>query len=397
MSGWPTTPTGMIRELVPFDTTSSRSNLALIQFVEEYLRSHGIQSRRVADHSGGKANLFATVGPPVAGGVVLSGHTDVVPVAGQDWDTDPFVVVERAGRLYGRGTADMKSFLGAVLAMVPEFLAAGLARPVHLALSYDEEVGCLGVRRLLPTLVESGLDPAAVVVGEPTSMEVVNAHKGVRAFRTTVYGRQSHSSATHRGVNAIMIANKLLGFLRSIAREKAESADPGSEYDPPHATINVGTISGGTALNIVPRRCEFVWEYRPLPSDDSDEIRERFDRFVTGEYLPALRAEGVETTIETEQIATVPPFRTVDASSAETLALRLAGHNRAHVVSYTTEAGLFRDAGFDVVVCGPGDIADAHRPNESIALSQIAACVRFLHRLADRLAHPESGGGGPRH
>ena len=384
------TPVGMIRRLVSFDTTSARSNLELISFVEAYLRSHGVASRRVSSADGAKANLLATIGPSVSGGVVLSGHTDVVPVAGQAWDTDPFAAMERNSRLYGRGTADMKSFLGTVLALVPEFLAAGLARPLHIAFSYDEEVGCLGVRRLLPALAEAGLAPAAVIVGEPTGMEVVTAHKGIRAFRTVVTGREAHGSTPHLGANAILIAGKLLGFLRALAREKKESADPDSGYAPPYATINVGTIEGGGALNIVPGRCAILWEYRPLPDEDRDEILDRFQRFAAEEHIPALRSEGMDAAIATEEIAAVPPLAPArGASEAETLVLRVAGRNRAHAASFATEAGLFREAGFDAVVCGPGDIADAHRPNESIALSQVDACVRFLRRLTAHLSRPD--------
>lgn len=385
MTGAPISPVDMIRALVSYDTTSSRSNLALIDYVEGLLDALGIASERTYDEDESKANLFATIGPDVAGGVVLSGHTDVVPVTGQEWDTDPFVVVEREGRLCGRGTADMKSFLGVALALAPEFAAAPLRRPVHLALSYDEEVGCLGVRRMLPPLIDRGLAPAAIIVGEPTGMEVVTAHKGVRAVRTTVTGREAHASVPHRGASAIFVANKLLGFLRALARELADTADPDAGYDPPHPTINVGMIEGGSALNIVPRSCTFHWEYRPLPDADPDKILRRFEAFVADEYLDVLRADGIEAEIVTEPVGSIPALPEEAGSPAESLALKLAGKNRTHRVSYGSEAGLFRAAGFGTVLCGPGDIADAHRPNESISLEQIEACTGFMRRLSEHL------------
>ncbi|MDA1132001.1 MAG: acetylornithine deacetylase [Proteobacteria bacterium] len=386
MSATPS-PVDLTRTLVSFDTTSAKSNLALIDHVEAYFADLGVSCDRSWDEDKAKANLFATIGPPVAGGVVLSGHTDVVPVAGQDWDSDPFTLTERDGRLFGRGAADMKTFLGAALAMAPRFAAAELRRPVHYALSYDEEVGCLGVRRMLPVLRDRGLAPAAVIVGEPTNMEVVTSHKGVRAFRTTVTGSEAHSSAPHLGANAILVANKLLGFLRALARELANDAAPG-DADPPYPTINVGMIQGGSAINIVPRTCTFHWEYRPLPGTDPDEIHRRFTAFVEQEYREVLRADGIAATIETEPLASIPALAQQQGSAAATLALQLAGKNRVRHVSYGSEAGLFREAGFDAVLCGPGDIADAHRPNESISLEQVAACETFLHRLSAHLCDP---------
>jgi acetylornithine deacetylase len=376
-------PVEMLRKLVSFDTTSAKSNLALIDFCAGVLDDLGVPSERVYDETRGKANLIATIGPDEAGGVVLSGHTDVVPVTGQEWDSDPFELVERGGRLVGRGTTDMKSFLAAALALAPTFAEAPLRRPVHLAFSYDEEVGCLGARRLIPFLAEHVARPAAVIVGEPTNMEVVVAHKGVRSFRTTVTGSEAHSSAPHRGVSAIFVANKLLGFLRHLATELHDEVEDG--YDPPYPTLNVGVVEGGTAVNIVPRTCSFLWEYRPLPSKDPTDVRRRFDAFVESEYLPTLKTAGTVAEIRTESVSDIPALEPGPASPAETLALQLAGRNRAHKVSYGSEGGLFREAGFDVVLCGPGKIIDAHLPNESVAVSQVEACVRFLGRLKEHL------------
>ena len=289
-------PVEMIAKLVAFDTTSSKSNLALIDFVADYLAGHGVAARRTTDADGGKANLFATLGPDIAGGVVLSGHSDVVPVAGQPWDSDPFRVVERSGRLFGRGTADMKSFLAVALALVPDILAAGIKLPIHLAISYDEEVGCLGVPGLIADIEANLPRPAIVIVGEPTSMRIVNAHKGVSVFRTTVTGKEAHSSQPHRAANAIDAAVRLIGFLGQLADEKRRAAPPRCRFEPPYTSFNVGTIEGGSAQNIVPRHCSFTWEFRALP-DDGAGILERFTDFAEQEVLPGLRATAPEAAI----------------------------------------------------------------------------------------------------
>ncbi len=376
----------MLERLVAFDTTSAYSNLPLLDFVIAHLADHGIESTLVHDETGKKANLWATIGPERDGGVVLSGHTDVVPVAGQDWATDPFQVAERDGRLYGRGTADMKSFLAVALALVPEFRAAPLKKPVHFAFSYDEEVGCIGVRRLIPLLTERGVRPAAVIVGEPTSMQVVTAHKGIRTFRTTVTGVEAHSSRSELGLNAIMYAAKLIAFLRKAASDFKQNADPASGYEPPYPTVNVGVIAGGTALNIVPKTCSFQWEVRTLPGGDDSDLLRRFEAFARDEVLPAMRAEAEQAGIVTTHSHSVPALADEPHSAATTLALALAGKNEARRVSYGSEAGLFRGAGLSTVLCGPGDIADAHRPNESVAVAQIEACLRFQRGLVHHLA-----------
>ena len=402
----------MIRKLVAFDTTSAKSNLPLIEFVVDYLASLGVKSETVPDSTGGKANLIATLGGKGRGGVVLSGHTDVVPVQGQTWATDPFEAVEKDGRLYGRGTADMKSFIGVALALVPEFLARPLAAPVHLALSYDEEVGCLGAPRLVerliagptgasaasvgdPTITKAGNptiakvgDSMIAIVGEPTSMRVVTAHKGIRAFRTTVTGSEAHSSAPDDGASAIMHGAKLVGFLRGLARELRGAGDADPDFGTPFATINVGRIEGGTAINIVPKTCTFFWEYRPLPGTDEDEILNRFNAFAQQEWLPAQDGEAGKIEIETEPVAQVPAYQAEPDSPAVSLALDLAGANRTAKVSYGSEAGIFQRAGFSAVLCGPGDIADAHIPDESIAITQIDACAAFMRRLIAQAAAP---------
>ncbi|MFQ5785037.1 MAG: acetylornithine deacetylase [Alphaproteobacteria bacterium] len=387
MKGKTFTPREMIDRLIGFDTTSRNSNLALIDFVADYLEGHGAHPTLTHDDERRKANLFATFGPEGPGGVVLSGHTDVVPVDGQPWETDPFAVVERDGRLYGRGTSDMKSFLAVALALAPEFRRAGLAVPVHLALSYDEEVGCLGVDRLIEDLDRTGTQPAIVIVGEPSSMRVVNAHKGIFSFATTVTGHEAHSSATHIGVNAVMIAARLIGFLADLAEEMKQRGDPESGFTPPYTTVHVGVVAGGTALNIIPGRCLFEWEYRLLPGSDADEIIDRFEAF-TASLEPEMRAIDADAGIETEARARVAGLEPEDDPLAERLVMALTGDNRAGKVSYGTEAGKFQRAGMSVVVCGPGDIAQAHKPNEFIEIAQVEACTAFMRRLIARLGEP---------
>ena len=378
------TPVEMLAKLVSFDTTSSKTNLPLIEFVAEYLGAHGIACELVHNDDRTKANLLATLGPLVDGGIVLSGHTDVVPVEGQSWDADPFTLVERDGRLYGRGTADMKSFLAVALAMVPELLARGVKAPVHLAFSYDEEVGCLGAPRLVERLTAKGVRPKAVIVGEPTAMRVVNAHKAIRAFRTTVTGREAHSSATHLGANAIAAAAELITFLFSLGDELRKRGDPSGRFNPPHTTVSVGKIAGGTALNIIPKTCSFLWECRLLPGTEAGEIIARMDA-KADEIVDGLRRGAPEAAIDTRPLGSVPPLEPEEDSAAESLALLLAQKNAAEAVSYGTEAGLFQRAGLSAIVCGPGDIAEAHRPNEFIETTQIDACVAFFRRMLDVL------------
>ena len=378
------TPIEMIRALVGFDTTSVKSNLPLIDFVRDYLRDYGIESRYVVSEDGTKANLWATVGPDVPGGVVISGHTDVVPVDGQPWDSDPFGLVEKDGRLYGRGTADMKSYIAIALSLVPEMLIRPLQRPIHFALTHDEEVGCIGAPRLIKDVVENLPRPGAVIIGEPTEMQVVDAHKGINSFVTTVTGHEAHSSLTHQGVNAVMTAGRLIAFLSDLAAEKATNPEPNSRFDPPYSTIHVGTIEGGTALNIVSRLCEFKWEIRALPGDDPAETVARLNEFCRRELLPAMRRVALETGIETVSKLIVPALSPDPGSPAEQLAFALTGTNATHAVSYATEGGQFQEAGLPAVVCGPGSIEQAHKPNEFISLEQVAAGEAFTRRLIAR-------------
>ncbi len=376
-------PLEMIERLVSFDTVSSKSNLALIDFIEDYLGGHGVAARRTTDREGAKANLFATLGPEIAGGVVLSGHSDVVPVEGQPWTSNPFRVAARDGRLYGRGTADMKSFIAVALALVPDVLAAKVKIPLHLALTYDEEIGCLGVGGLIADVKTALPPPAIVIVGEPTDMKVVTAHKGVTGLRTTITGQEAHSSQPHRAGNAVLAAAELIAFIGRLAEEKRRDVPADSPFEPPYTSFNVGTIKGGSALNIVPRHCSFTWEFRGLPGEDGMAIRDRFTRFAEEEVLPRLRANAPKAAIMTELLADVPPLGAQDDSAAEALVRALTGAKTTDAVSFAAEAGLFQEAGFSTVICGPGSIDQAHQADEFIDLAQVEACERFLRRLID--------------
>ena len=386
MQGSVYSPVEMIERLVAFDTTSRESNLPLVHFARDYLASHGVEAALINDETGRKANLYATIGPDDVPGIALSGHTDVVPVDGQPWQTDPFRLVEKDGRLYGRGTADMKSFSAIALAMVPEFVGRNLKTPIHLALSFDEEVGCLGAPLMIERLgAELGPKPKLVIVGEPTDMAVVNAHKGVICFQTRVRGLEAHSSAAHRGVNAVQYAAKLIDFLVDLGEEMEARAAPESGFDPPYTTIHVGTIQGGTAQNIVPLDCAFTWEYRLMPGADPEEIQQRFERFTNETVVPRMHAVDADTTVETELVCSVPGLQPDRQSTAEALVMALARTNRTEVVAYGTEAGQFQQAGIPTVVCGPGSINQAHQPNEYIEMSQVRACEAFLSRLLNEV------------
>jgi len=373
----------MIARLVAFDTTSANSNLALIEFVQDYLARFGARMVLDRNPAGDKANLYASLGPEGPGGIVLSGHTDVVPVAGQPWDGDPFAMAERGGRLYGRGTADMKGFIGTALAMVPQFLARPLRTPLHFALSFDEELGCQGVPSLIHRLMRDLPRPKLVIVGEPTGMKIANAHKGVYGFATTVTGLEGHSSAPDRAASAVFAAARLIGFLDQLGLDLRRHGALDPAFDPPHTTVNVGLVRGGTAVNIVPRQCTFHWEFRPLPTADAEDIQARFDRFANEVVLAALRQRAPDAGIETRSTCVVPPLRPRAESPAETLVRHLTGLNAAGAVAFATEAGLFQEAGIPAVVCGPGSIDQAHRPNEYVEIEQIEACAAFLGRLAD--------------
>ncbi len=377
----------LLRALVGFDTTSRHSNMALIRHIEAYLASHGIASHLVVNEDGTKANLFATIGPNVEGGVVLSGHTDVVPVDDQDWSSDPFTLTEKDGRLIGRGTADMKGFIAVCLAYVPLFLEAKLTRPIHFAFTYDEEVGCLGIQHMLPYLAEHCAAPRLVVVGEPTSMQVAAAHKGQHVCRTRITGREAHSSRPEDGVNAVMVAAELITLISNFAAREREKGVQDEAFDPPYTSFNVGPIRGGSMFNIIPNACEFDWEFRPVPGTDAQEIIHEYQRFIDDVLAPRMKAVGgAECGVVNEVWAYLPPLKADPGSDAETLAMMLAGKNETTVVAFGTEGGHFQSIDFPAVVCGPGDIAQAHKPDEFITTAELAACGKFMERLARALS-----------
>lgn len=392
MSGQTYTAYEMLERLVAFDTTSRNSNLALIEFVEDYLSGHGIESRRVFDDSGAKANLFATIpgsGGDREGGVVLSGHTDVVPVDDQDWTSDPFTLQRRDDRLFGRGSADMKGFLAVALAAVADLPAAGIKRPVHLAFSYDEEVGCLGAPRLVAMIRDLGVRPQVVIVGEPTMMKVANRHKGVCRLRTTVTGREAHSAYTDRGISANLFAGDILAFLHRREQALREQGGGADGFDPPYHSLHVGLLQGGTATNIIPRHCVINWEMRLLPGGSAEElVLAPLDAFVSEQLLPRMRnAAGAEGAVSTRIVARVPGLAPERNSDAEALVRALAGDNEpAGAVSFGTEAGLFQAGDMAAVICGPGSILQAHSADEYIDVEQIEACRDFMQRLFAYLA-----------
>lgn len=376
----------MLERLVAFDTTSAKSNLAMIDDMEAHLSGLGAGSRRFFDAGGAKANLLASIGPAVPGGVVLSGHTDVVPCDGQPWTTDPFALTLRNGQLFGRGTSDMKAFIACAMAAAPIFAARGLRRPVHFAWSYDEEVGCLGAPAMIAGIAADLPPPAAVIVGEPTSMRIVGGHKGVHLVRVRVLGHEAHSSLTHQGVSANMIAARLLAKLVEIEEGLIRTADPRSLFEPRHSTLTVGQIQGGTAVNILARECSFVFDLRATPDQSPEMVLAPF-RKLAASLDADIRARFPRTGIEWTTAADVPSFSSEADGAAATLARALTGDNHpAQVVPYGSEAGQFERAGLSTIICGPGSIEQAHQPNEFIARDQVAACAAFMLRLADQLA-----------
>lgn len=382
MSAQTFSATELLAHLVAFDTTSRKSNRDLIAFVAGYLAGHGIESQLVPAADGQKASLFATIGPTDVPGIALSGHTDVVPVDGQAWDTEPFTLTRRGGKLHGRGATDMKGFLACVLAAVPDLVRRKLTVPFHIAFSYDEEIGCIGVRPMLAELGTRLPRPRMVIVGEPTTMTVVDAHKGPVRWAVEVKGRAAHSSMAPLGVNAITFSARLLGELARIERDLAE-AKPDPRFDPPYSTLQVTQIEGGTATNIVPVGCRFSFDVRALPGFDVGTVERRLRDFAETHCLPEMRRIAPEADISIRQANNVPPFTADPSAEVVALVLRLLGQNRTHAVSYGTEAGLFQDAGVPAVVCGPGSISEAHTANEWIAASELEKCSAFLTSLAD--------------
>jgi acetylornithine deacetylase len=376
----------MIRRLIGFDTTSRNSNLELIHWIRDYLKDLGVASELVYNDERTKANLYATLGPTDRPGIALSGHTDVVPIDGQDWTVDPWRISEADGRLFGRGTCDMKSFVAICLAYAPRFAEAKLSEPIHFAFSYDEEIGCVGVRPLIDHLAAKPIRPRMAIIGEPTDMKVINAHKGKLSHTCRVRGFECHSSLAPTGVNAIDYAARLIGKLIEMAEDKAANGPFDHDYDVPHTTIHTGVIEGGTALNIVPRDCSFDFEFRNLPIDDPQALMKQVTDYAEQVLVPKMRAVRPNTGIEFEFYSAFAGLDTPADHEVVQLAKALTGGNSTAKVAFGTEAGLISQSGIPSVVCGPGSIDQAHKPDEFVALEQLALCERFMERLIERLA-----------
>lgn len=380
----------MVKQLIEMPTVSRDSNLDLIHWVRDHLKSLGVDAMLVHDATGKKANLYATLGPQDKPGIVLSGHTDVVPIDGQDWDTDPFKITEKDGKLFGRGTSDMKSFVAVALSYAPKFLAQKLETPIHYAFTYDEEVGCLGAKRLIEVLREMPVKPRACIVGEPTEMQVIAQHKGKKSWRVDVRGFECHSSLTHQGANAVEAAAELIAFIKGLARNKRDNGPFDPEFAPPYTSLHTGTVNGGTALNIVPKDCSFLWEIRYLPQDDVDALYAEVVAYAKNKLEPELKTVDPACGFTFTQISEFPGLATDDRAGVVELAKALTGANRVQKVAFGTEAGLFSELGIPTIVCGPGNIEQAHKPNEFIELSQIGLCEAFMERLLQRV---KIGGG----
>lgn len=372
----------LLERLVAFDTTSRESNLALIDFVWHYLTDLGVNCELIHNAGRSKANLYARLGPAGSGGILLSGHSDVVPVDGQNWSVPSFALSERDGKLYGRGTADMKGFIACMLAAVPHFLAQPLAQPLHLAISYDEEVGCLGVRTLLDVLASRPEKPDLCLIGEPTELQPVLGHKGKLAVRCEVQGAACHSAYAPQGVNAIQYAAKLIHRLTAIGEVFAAPERQDTRFDPTFTTVQTGLIQGGRALNIVPAECTFDFEVRTLPQDDAQQVAEELERYAQRELLPQMRAVNSDTEIRFYPLSSYPGLYTAAQSAAAQLLAHLTGSEAFSTVAFGTEGGLFHQAGIPSVICGPGSMAQGHKPDEFITIEQLDACDAMLRRLA---------------
>lgn len=376
----------MLEKLISFDTISSKSNLALIHWVQDYLSSFGVQSHLVHDATKNKANLHAIIGPADVAGVVLSGHTDVVPVEGQAWDTDPFALHEHDGLLYGRGTCDMKGFLAIALAKVPQMVKMDLKEPLHFALSYDEELGCIGAHSLADHIANAAIKPKMCIVGEPTMMKPITGHKGICDMRCTIHGKESHSSLAPYAVNAVEAAAELVTYIRSVARRMASEGPYNRHFDPPFTTLQTGLFHGGTAVNIVPNNCEVGFEIRNIPEVDPEVVLEEIRQHAFKNIEPRMKDIDPTSGFEFKLSARAPSFDISNDHDVVEMVLALTGANAAEKVSFATEAGIFAAKGIPTVVCGPGSITQAHKPNEFIAQEQVLRCENFVDRLLEKMA-----------
>lgn len=375
----------LLARLVSYDTTSALSNLQLIDFVQDYLAQYGVDAIRISNEEGSKANLYATIGPQDQPGIMLSGHTDVVPVKGQPWSSDPFTLTERDARLYARGSCDMKGFIASALAIVPQLTCKTLHTPVHLAFSYDEEVGCLGVRRMIDVMEGLAVRPAMAIIGEPTSMKVMIGHKGKRSTRVTVTGQSGHSAYPTEAVNAVEYAAELVSEIRRIHGEFKVNGPFDMDYRVPHTTLHVGVFKGGTALNIVPNQCQFDFEIRHLPQDDPETILSKIRQYAEQELLPHMQAVTGKASIHFETLSGYPGLYTPpDDTLVQLVRGLLSGDQGVSKISFGTEGGLFSERlGIPAVVCGPGSIQQAHKADEYVSLEQLAACDVMMGRLVE--------------
>ncbi|MEM8837383.1 MAG: acetylornithine deacetylase [Pseudomonadota bacterium] len=378
-------PLDMVSRLIGFPTVSRDSNLAIIDFVRDYLAKLGVESTLVPNEDGSKANLFATAGPNVPGGIVLSGHTDVVPVDGQDWSSDPFTLTERDDKYFGRGTADMKTYCALALGILPEFLKSNPSRPIHIALSYDEEVGCVGAPFMIEKMVDDVPEPMAVIVGEPTSMKVVTGHKSILHVETRVTGHSVHSCQLDQGVSAVMTAARLVTYLEDMMLENRARADVDSPFDPPYSTIHCGIIEGGTAHNIVAKDCRIVTDIRTIAGEDPLDYFNRYEDRIRTVVEPEMKRIHPEAGVFLKRGNVIPGLRPEDDGAAERFARQLTGDNGQHAVAYATEAGQFQTAGYSVVICGPGSIDQAHQPDEFISRHQLAQGWDFMKKISHTL------------
>lgn len=383
-----------LTRLIAFDTVSRHSNLALIDDVKAYCEQLGLTVDLTFNDAKNKANLFVTVpagkdADEINHGLVLSGHTDVVPVDGQDWTSEPFTATIRGNKLYGRGACDMKGFIACALTLLPQAVKLSnvgqLRRPLHLALSFDEEVGCLGAPLLLADLKARGITPDYCIVGEPTNMAMVVAHKGIAVYRCRVHGKSAHSSLTAQGVNAISYASRLIGYVDELAQEISHRSDNDGLFDVPYSTLSVGTIQGGTATNIVPNLCEFTFDYRNLPHMTQGDILAPIAAKVA-ELSTQMQARAADTGIELLQEESVPAMTDNDSAELQALIIALTGDDTRHKVAYATEGGQFTNSGIPTIICGPGSIEQAHKADEYVALSEMVRCDEFLQKLLNSCA-----------
>ena len=376
---------GLLNDLIAYPTVSADSNLALIDHLANRLQDAGARIDVFTDPSGQKANLFATLGPETDGGIVLSGHTDVVPVSHQDWSSDPFAMTTHDGAIYGRGTCDMKGFIAAAVALAPKFAQHAIRRPLHFAFTYDEEVGCMGAQALAQSLTDRGIKPGVAIIGEPTSMRVIEGHKGCCEYTTRFEGLAGHGSAPDLGVNAVEYAVRYVARLLELREELKTLAPRGSRFDPPWTTINTGALHGGIAHNVIANHAAVEWEMRPVQAGDATHVRDAMRSYAENTLLPEMQAVWPDATITTEVIGEIEGLIPTDTNEARDIVTELTGANGTDLVAFGTEAGIFQALGMDVVVCGPGSIEQAHKADEFVTTDQLAQCIRMLERLGPKL------------